>query len=195
MSDLAEHIHTSKHSGVRNSVLGTRNLMTIAALSLVGSLLVVPLSIFTPVFATTPRALIILCALMGAWYIAFLLPGLFVPRPGAFLVAGLLMGIISTFTTPLGPSAIIGNLIGAAFLEIPVLLFLYKKWSWWVHAIGATIFGGFNSTMYGSAYNIPQDSMQFSLGIVFALASCYLTLALALLLKRRLARAGVGVKQ
>lgn len=105
------------------------------------------------------------------------------------------MGIISTFTTPLGPSAIIGNLIGAAFLEIPVLLFLYKKWSWWVHAIGATIFGGFNSTMYGSAYNIPQDSMQFSLGIVFALASCYLTLALALLLKRRLARAGVGVKQ
>lgn len=195
MSDLAEHIHTSKHSGVRNSVLGTRNLMTIAALSLVGSLLVVPLSIFTPVFATTPRALIILCALMGAWYIAYLLPGLFVPRPGAFLVAGLLMGIISTFTTPLGPSAIIGNLIGAAFLEIPVLLFLYKKWSWWVHAIGATIFGGFNSTMYGSAYNIPQDSMQFSFGIVFALASCYLTLALALLLKRRLARAGVGVKQ
>lgn len=195
MSDLAEHIHTSKHSGVRNSVLGTRNLMTIAALSLVGSLLVVPLSIFTPVFATTPRALIILCALMGAWYIAYLLPGLFVPRPGAFLVAGLLMGIISTFTTPLGPSAIIGNLIGAAFLEIPVLLFFYKKWSWWVHAIGATIFGGFNSTMYGSAYNIPQDSMQFSLGIVFALASCYLTLALALLLKRRLARAGVGVKQ
>lgn len=195
MPDASEQIRTSRRSGLRNSVLGTRNLMTLAALAVVGSLLVVPLSILTPVFATTPRAILIMCAIMGAWYIAYLLPGLLVPRPGAFLVAGLLMGIIATFTTPLGPSAIIGNAIGAAFLELPVLLFLYKKWDWWVHAIGASIFGGFNAAMYGTAYHVAQDSAQFALGIIVSLASCYLTLALALLLRRRLAQAGVGVQR
>lgn len=195
MSDASEQIRTSRRSGLRNSVLGTRNLMTLAALAVVGSLLVVPLSILTPVFATTPRAILILCAIMGAWYIAYLLPGLLVPRPGAFLVAGLLMGIISTFTTPLGPSAIIGNAIGAAFLEFPVLLFLYKKWDWWVHAIGASIFGSFNAAMYGTAYHVAQDSAQFILGIIISLASCYLTLALALLLRSRLTQAGVGVQR
>lgn len=193
MSDIADQIRTSKRTGLRDSALGTRNLMTIAALSVVGALFVVPLSILTPVFATTPKAILIMCATMGAWYIAYLLPGLFVPKPGAFLIAGLLIGIISTFTTPLGPSAIIGNLIGAALLELPLALFLYKKWTWWSYGLGATVFAGFNSAMYGVAYSVSQNRSEYILGIVFAIISCYATLALCILLRRSLIRSGVGV--
>ncbi|WP_022868349.1 ECF transporter S component [Schaalia vaccimaxillae] len=195
MTNQANNIRTSSRSGLRDSVLGTRNLMTIAALSVVGSLVVVPLSIFTPVFATTPRALVILCAIMGAWYVAYLLPGVFVRKPGAFIIAGLLMGIVCTFTTPLGPGAIIGNVIGAAFLEIPMLVFLYRKWTWWTYALGATIFGAFNAGMYGTAYGVSQTSTQFVLGIVCSIASCYITLALVLLLRRSLTRARLGISQ
>lgn len=193
MSDIAEQIRTSKRTGLRDSALGTRNLMTIAALSVVGALFVVPLSILTPAFATTPKAILIMCATMGAWYIAYLLPGLFVPKPGAFLIAGLLIGIISTFTTPLGPSAIIGNLIGAAFLEIPIALLLYKKWTWWAYGLGATVFGGLNAAMYGAAYSITQSRSEYILGIVVAIVSCYITLTLCILLRRSLMRSGVGV--
>ncbi|MDC4232163.1 ECF transporter S component [Actinomyces sp. B33] len=193
MSELDETIRTSSRSGLRDSVLGTRNLMTLAALSVVGSLVVVPLSIFTPIFATTPRSILILCAVMGAWYLAYLLPGLVVPKPGAFLVAGLLMGIISTFTTPLGPTAIIGNVIGAAFLEIPIALFLYRKWTWWTYGMGATVFGGLNAAMYGTGYGVTQTPAQFVIAIVVSLISCYATLALCFLLRRSLQSAGVAV--
>ncbi|WP_253953854.1 ECF transporter S component [Schaalia sp. 19OD2882] len=195
MSDSTPEIRTSSRKGMRDSVLGTRNLMTIAALSVVGSLIVVPLSILTPAFATTPRAILVMCATMGIWYIAYLLPGLLVPKPGAFLVAGLLMGIVSTFTTPLGPTAVIGNLIGAAFLEIPMAVLLYKKWAWWSYGLGAIVFGGTNAAMYASAYNIDQPRSEFVIGIVIAILSCFVVLALGLVLRRRLQRAGVGVRQ
>ena len=194
MPDQPRTIRTSSRSGIRDSVLGTRNLMTIAALSVVGSLLVVPLSIFTPVFATTPKALTILCAIMGAWYVAYLLPGVFVRKPGAFILAGLLMGIICTFTTPLGPSAIIGNLMGAAFLELPMFILFYRKWTWWAYGLGATLFACVNAGLYGVSYGVHQSPGEFALGIACSLASCYAVLALVLGLRRSLARAGVGVE-
>lgn len=193
MTPPSTEIRTSNRSGLRDSALGTRNLMTIAALAIVGSLLVVPLSIATPVLVTTPKAILGLCAIMGVWYLAYLLPGLLVRKPGAFLIAGLLMGVISTFTTPLGPSAIIGNAMGAAFLELPMLLLLYRKWTWWAYALGATVFGTFNAAVYGASYQIVQTPAEYALGIALSLGSCYLTLACAMLLRRSLERAGIGV--
>ena len=59
-------VRTSKQSGLRDSVLGTRNLMTVAALGVVGSLLVVPLSLVGHASATSPKNIIVLCSLMGA---------------------------------------------------------------------------------------------------------------------------------
>lgn len=195
MTENTQQIHTSSRAGLRDSVLGTRNLMTLAALSVVGSLVVVPLSILTPAFATTPKAILVMCAIMGAWYLAYLLPGLLVPKPGAFVVAGLLMGVIATFTTPLGPSAIIGNVIGALFLEIPMTVLLYKKWTWWSYGLGALVFGGINAAMYGSAYGIAQTPAEFIAGIVVSLLSCFVVLALSLLLRAKLQRAGVGISR
>lgn len=188
-----EQIRTSSRTGLRDSVLGTRNLMTVAALAVVGSILAVPLSIFTPIFVTSPKTILIACAVMGVWMIPYVLGGIIVPKPGAFLITGLILGIIGTFSTGMGPAAIIGSLIGAAMLEIPMALFLYRKWTWWSYGLAATVFGGLNAVMYSGAYNITVTTTNTVLAVLLSLASCYLALCLGFLLKRALARAGVGI--
>lgn len=186
-------VRTSSRSGLRDSVLGTRNLMTVAALGVVGSLMVVPLTYLSVVVAVSPRGILVMCALMGAWLIPYLLPGVIVNRPGAFLIGGLIMGVVSAFLTPQGPGAIIGNLIGAALAGLPVLLTLYRHWSWWVYAASGVVFGAFNSSLYGSAFGIALTGGQVALGVVLAVLSCWAGVAVCLLLKRALARKGVGV--
>ena len=105
-------IRTSRHAGLRDSVLGTRNLMTVAALGVVGAIMVVPLTYLSLIVAVNPNGILIMCALMGAWIIPYLLPGVIVNKPGVFVVSGLVMGVIGAFLTPQGPSAILGNVIG-----------------------------------------------------------------------------------
>ena len=83
--------------------------------------------------------------------------------------------------------------MGAAFLELPMLLLLYRKWTWWAYALGATVFGAFNAAVYGASYQIVQTPAEYALGIALSLGSCYLTLACAMLLRRSLERAGIGV--
>lgn len=192
ISDDAE-IRGSARSGLRDSVLGTRNLMTVAALAVVGSLIAIPLTYITPLVATSPRGIIIMCAIMGVWMIPYLLPGVIVNKPGAFVIAGLILGVISTFTTSLGAGAIVGNLIGAAFVGIPVALFLYRFWTWWVYMISAAVFGGMNGWMYWSAYGIDGSTSDMAISMVLSLLSCFAGVGVCLLLKRALAKAGVGI--
>lgn len=93
----------SSRSRLNNSVLGTRNLMTVAALAVVGSLIVVPLTYMTfAIGITTQRGMLIMCSCMGLWTIPYLLPAVIVRRPGACVLAGLIMGIICAFTSPQG---------------------------------------------------------------------------------------------
>ena len=132
-------IRSSARGGLRDSVLGTRNLMTVAALGVVGSILVVPLTYLSVVVAVNPRGILIMCALMGAWIIPYLLPGVIVNKPGAFVIGGLVMGVISAFLTPQGPTAILGNIIGSCYVGAPVALLLYRKWAWWVYAISGVL--------------------------------------------------------
>ncbi|MDO4791727.1 MAG: ECF transporter S component [Buchananella hordeovulneris] len=186
-------VRTSKQSALRDSVLGTRNLMTVAALAVVGSLLVVPMSFFGHAAATSPKNVIALCALMGAWLIAYALPGVIVRKPGAFIVGGLIIGVISSFTTPLGFGAIPGNLLGAAFIELPFLIFLYRKWDWWLYAIGATVFGGMNGTAYAYAMKVAMTPTQATIAIAVSLLSAYAGMAACFGLRKALARTGVGI--
>ena len=185
-------IHSSARGGLRDSVLGTRNLMTVAALGVVGSILVVPLSYLSVVVAVSPRGILIMCALMGAWIIPYLLPGVIVNKPGAFVIGGLVMGVISAFLTPQGPTAILGNVIGACYVGAPVALFLYRKWTWWVYAASGVIFGGLNAAAYSGGFQIALTGRQKALGIAFAIVSCWAGASVCLLLKRSLARTGVG---
>ena len=186
-------IHSSARGGLRDSVLGTRNLMVVAALGVVGSILVVPLTYLSVVVAVNARGILIMCALMGAWFVPFLLPGVIVNKPGAFVISGLIMGVIATFLTPQGPVAILGNVIGACYVGAPVALFLYRKWTWWVYAASGVIFGGLNAATYSGGFQIAVTGRQKTLGIVLALVSCWAGASVCLLLKRALARTGVGV--
>lgn len=186
-------VRGSARSGLRDSILGTRNLMTVAALAVVGSLITIPLSYITPLIATSPRGIIIMCAIMGVWMIPYLLPGVIVNKPGAFVIAGLILGVISTFTTSFGAGAIVGNLIGALFVGVPVALFLYRFWTWWVYMISAAVFGGLNGWMYWSAYGIEGTTAEMTISLLISLASCFAGVGVCLLLKRALARAGVGI--
>ena len=191
----AATIRTSSRSGLRDSVLGTRNLMTVAALGVVGSLLVVPLTYLSLVVAVSPRGILIMCALMGAWIVPYLLPGVIVNKPGAFLISGLIMGIASAFLTPQGPAAIIGNLIGSLFVGVPVALFLYRHWTWWVYLISGAVFGGVNAAMYSAGFHIALSTQETLIGIVLAILSCWLAVGACLLLRRALERTGLAVSR
>lgn len=192
-ADDAPIIRTSARSGLRDSVLGTRNLMTVTALGVVGSLLMVPLTYLTGIVAVSPRGILIMCALMGAWIIPYLLPGMIVNKPGAFVIGGLVMGVIGAFATPQGPAAVLGNVIGACYVGLPVALLLYRRWTWWVYAISGVIFGGLNAAAYSAGFHIALTRGQTVAGIVLAVLSCWAGVAVCLLLKKALARTGVGV--
>jgi ABC transporter, permease protein len=186
-------IHSSKHGGLRNSVLGTRNLMTVAALGVVGSIVIVPLTYLSLLVAVNPRGILIMCAAMGTWFIPYMLPGVIVNKPGVFIINGLIMGIITAFFTPQGPGSILGNVIGSLFVGAPVALFLYRKWTWWVYALSGVVFGGINASAYGRGFGVALTSSQVALGVALAIISCWAAVAVCLALKRALARTGVGV--
>ena len=137
-------VRTSSRSGLADSALGTRHLMTIAALAVVSMILLVPLNYLAPAAGASRDAVLLGCAIMGLWLVPFLLPATVVRRPGAVMIAALLMGIMSVFTTPTGPAAIVGTLIGGAFVEAPLALMVYRKWTWWSFLISATTFGLLN---------------------------------------------------
>ncbi|WP_316668281.1 ECF transporter S component [uncultured Propionibacterium sp.] len=186
-------IRSSARGGLRDSVLGTRNLMTVAALGVVGAIIVVPLTYLSVVVAVSPRGILVMCALMGVWIIPYLLPGVIVNKPGAFVISGLVMGVVSAFLTPEGPAAILGNLIGSLYVGVPVAIFLYRRWTWRIYAISGIVFGGFNAAVYGAGFHIALTGGQVALGVVLSILSCWAGAGVCLLLKRALARTGVGV--
>ena len=188
-------IRTSRHAGLRDSVLGTRNLMTVAALGVVGAIMIVPLTYLSLAVAINPRGILIMCALMGAWIIPYLLPGVIVNKPGVFIISGFVMGVIAAFLTPQGPTAILGSVIGSLYVGAPVAVLRYRHWAWWVYALSGVIFGGLNAAAYGKGFGVALTGGQVTLGVVLAIASCWAGAGVCLLLKRALARTGAGVSR
>lgn len=186
-------VRTSSRKGLANSVLGTRNLMTVAALSVVGLIILIPLNYVSVGLMATPQMILIGSSLMGLWVIPYMLPISVVRRPGATVLAALIMGIISTFTTPAGAGAIIGNLIGGLFIEVPFAVMLYRKWTWWAHLISAGVFGTLNGLMY---LTVLEKGMNVTIGsgiVIAAIISALVGALIVLGLTRLLQRAGVGV--
>jgi len=194
--DAAEHellrVFLTSRGNLRDSVLGTRNLMTVAALGVVGAIMIVPLTYLSLAVAVNPRGILIMCALMGAWVIPYLLPGVIVNKPGVFIISGFVMGVIAAFLTPQGPTAILGSVIGSLYVGAPVAALLYRHWSWWVYALSGVIFGGLNAAAYGKGFGVALTGGQVTLGVVLAIVSCWAGAGVCLLLKRALARTGVG---
>ena len=186
-------VRTSSRSGLADSALGTRNLMTIAALAVVSMILLVPLNYLAPTAGASRDAVLLGCAIMGLWLVPYLLPATVVRRPGSVMIAALLMGIMCVFTTPTGPAAIIGNLIGGAFVEAPLAVLLYRKWTWWSFLISATTFGLLNGIMYVSVMSASAGIASASAGVIIAVVSALVGGAITIVLTRLLNRAGVGI--
>lgn len=195
MSTDQPTVHTSSRKGLNNSVLGTRNLMTVAALAVVGSIIVVPMTYIGAAWSTTPNGVLAACALMGVWVIPYTLPPVIIKRPGAAVIAGLIMGIITSFSHPMGPAAIVGNVIGALYIEIPLALMLYRKWTWWSFGIAGTVFGFLNGLAYAVA--IVQGAgttMQIAI-VAVAVVSAWVGVAVTVLIGRLLNQAGVAISR
>ena len=184
-------IRSSARGSLRDSILGTRNLMTVAALGVVGAIMIVPLTYLSLAVAINSQGILIMCALMGAWIIPYLLPGVIVNKPGVFIISGFVMGVIAAFLTPQGPTAILGSVIGSLYVGAPVAAFLYRRWTWWVYALS----GGLNAAAYGKGFGVALTGGQVTLGVVLAIVSCWAGAGVCLLLKRALARTGVGVSR
>ena len=186
-------VRTSSRSGLADSALGTRNLMMIAALAVVSMILLVPLNYLAPAAGASRDAVLLGCAIMGLWLVPFLLPATVVRRPGAVMIAALLMGIMSVFTTPTGPAAIIGTLIGGVFVEVPLALMLYRKWTWWSFLISAATFGLLNGIMYVSVMSASAGIASAGTGVIIAVVSALVGGVITIVLTRLLNRAGVGI--
>ncbi|WP_315583803.1 ECF transporter S component [Actinomyces viscosus] len=186
-------VRTSSRSGLADSALGTRNLMTIAALAVVSMILLVPLNYVAPGAGAAPNGVLIGCSMMGLWVIPFLLPATVVRRPGAVVIGALLMGIMSVFTTPTGPAALLGTVIGGLFIEVPLALLLYRKWTWWSFLISAAVFGLLNGWMYLSLLEATVGASFTGAVIVVSLVSALAGGGIAIVLTRLLNRAGVGI--
>ncbi len=192
-TDPPRVVRSSSRKGLANSALGTRNLMIIAALSVVGLVLLIPLSYISPATAASPKAILFGCALIGLWVIPYLLPATVVRRPGAVMIASLIMGIVAIFTTPTGPAAVVANLIGGALIELPLAVMLYRKWTWWAYLVCAGFFGLVNGVLY---LNLLNQAVGLSIQtpiVVVSVVSALVGAGITISLTRLLNRAGVGV--
>ncbi|MDO5067714.1 MAG: ECF transporter S component [Propionibacteriaceae bacterium] len=191
---LTPQIHTARTGRLENSVLHTRTLMTVAACAIVGAVVTIPLSYVSIALAVSPAGIMAVCAMMGLWLLPYLLPGALTRKPGAIMIAALVLGIIGTFTTPSGVTSIIGNLIGGALLEVPLALLLYRQWNWLGYGLAALTFGLFNGLLYSTTLQIQVPIAELLLMAGLSVASALVGVAITLFIVRRLRRVGIGVK-
>ena len=116
-----------------------------------------------------------------------------VRRPGAAIVAGLLYGLIGMVATPVGPAAIVGCLLGGAFVELPLLLTFYRFWDWRMFMACATCFGLLNSLLYVASMGALIGSDMNALLVAIGVASGVVGGLLVLGATRLLNMAGVGI--
>lgn len=183
-------VHASNNK-LRDSVLGTRNLMTVAAIAVVATIILIPMNYIFPVIAVSQKGILIACALMLGWFYPYALVGAITRKPGAIMISALIIGIISIFTTPSGAGALVGNLIGGALVAIGVVLTLYRHW-WIGLCISAFTFGGFNGTIYGYAMKVGVTPLFAASCAAIAIASCLVGVGLLKLTVMALNKAGVG---
>ncbi|MCF4005851.1 ECF transporter S component [Corynebacterium uropygiale] len=184
---------SSSRSRLADSVLGTRNLMTVAAIAVVGAIIVVPMTWLSMSFTLGTGNLLFLVALMGIWVIPYALPISVVPRPGASVVAGFIIGVITMITTPVGPSGILGSVLGALFVEIGYLIFLYRRMNERVLFLGCAVFGLLNGLLYIFGMFTGVSGTTKLLACIISIASSLVGGVIVMFITRALHRAGVGI--
>ena len=135
-NDLVHEVPGSRTG--RKGLTGT-SLMTAAAIGVVGCIVIVPLSYYQQAASLAFAQLV--AATLGLWMLPCVFPLVFLRRPGTTLMACLVMGVISTFTTSYGPLSIATLAIEGLLLELPFLVTGYRKWTRAQFIVSALLLG------------------------------------------------------
>ena len=115
----------------------TAYLLTCAAIGVATGLLIIPATAFsTATYATLPP---VSALVAGAWVIGFVVAMRLIERPGAAVLTGLISGLVATPLSTTGPAIVITNVMFAAFIELPFLVTLYRRWSRGLYYAGASL--------------------------------------------------------
>ncbi len=176
-------------------LLSTRTLMTCAAIAVGSSVLSIPVAwAEVAIGASLP---VLYAGMAGAWVFGSVLAQALLRRGGIALITAVLMGLISAVTTPLGWSTAASFVLIGLLLELPFLCVRYRRWPTWLFLPGPLLVGfGFNGLPL--AFVLRADALQpiaVALVLILPLVSCALATGLAIVVARRLRRAGLGPQQ
>ncbi|MDF0532392.1 ECF transporter S component [Tsukamurella sp. 8F] len=176
-------------------LLSTRTLMTCAAIAVGASVFSIPVAwAEAAVGASLP---VLYAAMAGAWVFGSVLAQALLRQGGVALVTAVLMGLISAITTPLGWSTGAGFVLIGLLLELPFLCVRYRRWPTWLFLPGPLLVG-FLFNALPLAFVLRAGALQpiaFALVLTLPLVSCVLATVLAIVIARRLRRAGLGPQQ
>ncbi|MGB4778112.1 ECF transporter S component, partial [Microbacterium sp.] len=169
----------------------TAYLLTCAAIGVATGLLTIPATAFsTAIYATIPP----LAALTGGvWIVGFAIALRLLERPGAALLTGLISGLVASPLSATGPAIIITNVMFAAFVELPFLITLYRRWGRWLYYVGAALI----TVLYGAWSATAADMRAFPAWVLWSYLAALLVSNLGgawlgILIADRLRAAGVA---
>jgi len=167
----------------------TAFLLTCAAIGVAGGVVLAAgwwLSV--ALFATVPFASV---AIAGLWVIPPVVALRLVQRPFAGLLVGLISGLV--LAPFYSPSAIATTLFWAFFPELPFLVTLYRRWSTWLHYLGAVLIGVAYPILAAQSFDLWSMAPPLLVGFVaLCAASCVGGTAVAIGVADRLRAAGVA---
>lgn len=176
-------------------LLSTRTLMTCAAIAVAAGVLSIPVAWAEAALSTSVPVLY--AAMAGGWVFGPVLAQALLRRGGIALVTATLMGLISGFTTPLGWSTAGSFVLIGLLLELPFACVRFRHWPSWLFLPGPLAVGLlFNGVPL--AFVLDTGSLQpiaFVLVLILPMVSCVAATALAMVIARRLSRAGLGPQQ
>lgn len=169
--------------------------MTCAAIAIGASLFAIPVAWAEVALAASMPVLY--AGMAGAWVFGSVLAQALLRRGGIALTTATLMGLISTFTTPLGWSTAASFVLIGLLLELPFLCLRYRHWPDWLFLPGPLVVG-FVFNGLPLAFVLRADSLlpaALASVLILPVVSCGLTTVLAIAIARRLRRAGLGPQE
>ena len=171
--------------------IATAYLLTCAAIGVATGLLIIPATAFsTLTYAVLPP---VSALVGGAWIVGFVIAMRLLERPGAALLTGLISGLVATPFSATGPAIIVTNVMFAAFVELPFLVVLYRRWYRWLFVAGAVLVTALYTVWTATAANMASfPGWVLALYVVALFASNVGAAALGILIADQLRRAGVA---
>ncbi len=167
----------------------TAYLLTCAAIGVAGGIvLAVGWWLSVALFATVPFVSV---AIAGLWVMPAVIALRLLQRPFAGLLVGLISGLVlAPFYTA---SAILTTLFWSFFPELPFLVTRYRRWSTWLHYVGAVAMGVSYPLLAAQSFDLWAMAPGLVAGfIALCAASCIAGTFLAIVIADRLRAAGVA---